>query len=59
MALKDEKLGIKVNSGEKDLIAEIAKELDIPVSQFVREAVREKIAAHKESQARSEEAATV
>ncbi len=45
MAVKDEILHIKINSDEKQAIAETAERLDIPVSQFIREAAREKIAA--------------
>lgn len=41
---KDEFLHIKINSTEKARVAAAASELDIPVSQFVREALREKIA---------------
>jgi len=51
MAIKDEKLVAKINSEEKVAITEAAEQLDIPVSQFVREAVREKIAALKEASA--------
>jgi uncharacterized protein (DUF1778 family) len=45
MAIKDEKIVVKINSDEKQVINQMATGLDIPVSQFVREAVREKIAA--------------
>lgn len=57
MAIKDEKLVAKINSEEKIAITEAAEQLDIPVSQFVREAVREKIAALKEASAEKPEAA--
>jgi uncharacterized protein (DUF1778 family) len=57
MAIKDEKLVAKINSEEKVAITEAAEQLDIPVSQFVREAVREKIAALKEASAEKPEAA--
>jgi hypothetical protein len=49
MAIKDDKLVVKINSEEKDEIIETADRLDIPVSQFIREAAREKIAAIKDA----------
>lgn len=59
MAIKDETLHFKINSEEKNAITEIADRLDIPVSQFVRATVREKIAALKESQDDKTESAEV
>lgn len=47
MGLKDDKLVVKINGDEKQEIIEAAERLDIPVSQFVREAARDKIAAIK------------
>lgn len=57
MATKDEFLHIKINGDEKQEIAEHAETLDIPVSQFVREAVREKIATLKQPVEQAEPAA--
>ncbi|MBK8468137.1 MAG: ribbon-helix-helix protein, CopG family [Chloracidobacterium sp.] len=48
MGNKDETLHIKIRSDEKDEITETAEYLDIPVSQFIREAAREKIAIVRE-----------
>ena len=45
MGIKDDKLVVKINSDEKQEITEMADRLDIPVSQFIREAARDKIAA--------------
>ncbi len=50
MAIKDDKLVVKINSDEKDEITETAERLDIPVSQFMREAAREKIASIKQQE---------
>lgn len=50
MGTKDETLHIKINSDEKDEITEMAAQLDVPISQFMREAAREKIAALKREQ---------
>lgn len=47
MGTKDETLHIKINSDEKDEITEMAAKLDVPISQFIREAAREKVAALK------------
>lgn len=50
MGTKDETLHIKINTDEKDEITEMAARLDIPISQFMREAAREKIATLKREQ---------
>lgn len=41
---KDDVIHIKINSEDKEQISLAAEQLDIPVSQFIREAAREKIA---------------
>ncbi len=49
MGIKDETLHIKINSEEKEAIAKAADQRDISVSQFAREALREKVATVAES----------
>jgi len=53
---KDEVIHIKINSEDKEQISLAAEQLDIPVSQFIREAARKKIAQINE---RSKELAAV
>lgn len=57
MGTKDETIHIKIRSDEKDEITEAASRLDIPVSQFLREAAREKVASLKTTEAETAEAA--
>lgn len=53
MAVKTEAIHIRITESEKELLNELAVDRDVPVAQIVREAVREKIAAIKESTATS------
>lgn len=50
---KNAVLFVKVSSNEKQSITDTAEQLDVPVSQFVREAVREKVAAIRAKKAKS------
>lgn len=59
MGTKDETIHIKLRSEEKQEITETANRLDIPVSQFLREAAREKIASIKERESALAEPAQV
>lgn len=47
MAIKDEKLVVKISSEDKQELNDLALELDRPASQIVREAVKEKVAELK------------
>ncbi len=43
MAIKDDKVIAKIPANEKAELVDMAETLDIPISQIVREAVREKV----------------
>lgn len=45
--MKNDLIQVRMNEDEKAEVAALADERDIPVSQFVREAIREKVAAEK------------
>ena len=47
MAIKDEKLIVKISSEDKQELNELAEKLDRPAAQIVREAVKEKVASLK------------
>lgn len=47
MAIKDEKLVVKISSEDKQELNDLAEVLDRPASQIVREAVKEKVAELK------------
>lgn len=42
--MKNEKIYIRISEAEKENLVAVAEKRDVPVSQIVREAVREKIA---------------
>lgn len=44
MKAKDDKVIAKISSEEKAELTELARELDVPISQIVREGVRKRIA---------------
>jgi predicted DNA-binding protein len=54
--MKNDYIQIRMNDEEKAELNALASEKDISVSQFVREAVREKIATLKEATQQSEPA---
>lgn len=54
---KDSVLFVRVSEQDKESLATIAEQRDVSVSQFVREAIREKVSAIQE--ARSEKAEPV
>lgn len=50
MANKNDQIHLKIRKEDKHDMAEAAERLDITVSQFVREAVREKLATFRQAQ---------
>jgi antitoxin component of RelBE/YafQ-DinJ toxin-antitoxin module len=47
--MKNEYLQIRISEEEKEALSEIARHEDVPVSQFVRQTLKEKINAWKET----------
>ena len=46
--MKDDKIIAKINSAEKAQLVEISQKLDVPVSQLIREGVRDVLEKHSD-----------